>query len=220
MDLFEKFNTRGLFVTGTDTGVGKTVVSTALIREQCSKGIRCAGFKPIASGAIPQKPGWYQEDVDAMQRASTLKIPNNDINPFCFEPPIAPLIAADQVGVSMSVKHLVEHCNTQLMATVDRVVVEGAGGFIQPLNKNETLAELAVSLEFPVVCVVGIRLGCINHSLLTQESILSRGLTFAGWYANCIDPNTLCLDEQIELLSSHLSAPCLGRIAHDEHHNL
>ena len=216
MEYCEKSKLSGYFVTGTDTGVGKTWVTTLLMRQLRESGSRVAGFKPLASGAEKVGDNWQQEDVEAMKQCASVDLPHHLINPYCFEPPIAPYIAAKQAGVQMSVSELEAVVRKQLAFEVDAIVVEGAGGFIQPVNDSESLADLAVALQLPVVMVVGIRLGCINHALLTHDSIVSRGLPFAGWYANCIDPDVLCEREQIELLENRLSCPLLGVIGYNE----
>jgi dethiobiotin synthetase len=204
----------GYFVTGIDTGVGKTRVAVRLMQQFHERGLGVVGFKPIASGAERTPNGWKQEDVDALQAAATVKLPNAVVNPYCFEPPIAPVIAAVEQGTCMTVNSLMEVYNNKIKPEVDAVVVEGAGGWIQPLNEHETLADLACALRLPVVIVVSIRLGCLNHTLLTYESIKASGLPIAGWYANLIDPTVNRPEEQIMELQKRLSCPLLDTIAY------
>ncbi len=205
----------GYFVTGTDTGVGKTRVACMLMGQFAERGLRVAGFKPIASGALRTQTGWNQEDVQALQAASNVDLPDSIVNPYCFEPPIAPVIAAVEPGTCMTVNALVDVYKKEIEPKTDAVVVEGAGGWIQPLNEHETLADLACALKLPVVIVVSIRLGCLNHTLLTYESIAARGLPIAGWYANFIDPTVDRQEEQIMVLQKRLSCPLLGTIQYE-----
>lgn len=205
----------GYFVTGIDTEVGKTKVAVKLMHQLHERGLRVTGFKPIASGAEKIETGWIQEDVMALQSASTANLPNSVVNPYCFAPPIAPVIAAVEQGTCMTVNHLMSVYKKEIVPHVDAVVVEGAGGWLQPLNEHETLADLACALRLPVVMVVSIRLGCINHTLLTYESIKATGLPIAGWYANHIDPNVDRPKEQIMELQKRLACPLLETIAHE-----
>jgi dethiobiotin synthetase len=207
----------GYFVTGIDTGVGKTRVATRLMCQLRERGLRVAGFKPIASGAKKSRDGFFShEDVEAMQREASVELAASVINPYCFEPPIAPVIAAVEQGICMTVNTLVDVYKNDIQPYVDAVVVEGAGGWIQPLNEHETMADLACALRLPVIIVVSIRLGCLNHALLTYQSIQASGLPMAGWYANVMDPRVERIEEQIMQLQKRLACPLLETIAYQQ----
>jgi dethiobiotin synthetase len=152
---------------------------------------------------------WRNEDVEALIAASSVAAPRELVNPYLFQPPIAPHIAAAEASVLISSAHIA-HCCAQLAALAQSVVVEGAGGFLVPLNQTENIGDLAQALHLPVVLVVGMRLGCLNHALLSAEAIRARGLTLAGWVANCIDPDMPRFDENLQTLQAALTAPLLG----------
>ena len=200
---------RAYFVTGTDTGVGKTTISSALVHQFAALGLRSVGMKPIASGCVLQGGVLLSEDVQQLQAASNLALPLADINPYAFEPAIAPHIAASQAGVEIDLD-VIQAAYARLESEADVVIVEGVGGFRVPLNDSLDTADLAVALGLPVIMVVGLRLGCINHALLTAEAIAARGLTLVGWIANLIDPAMSMQQENLEALSQRLPAPCLG----------
>ena len=204
---------RGFFVTGTDTGVGKTLVACALLHAFAGRGLRAVGMKPVAAGAEQVAGVWRNDDVEALLAASNVPAPRELVNPYCFEPPIAPHIAAAMDKNPIKIKEL-RSCYELLSALANIVVVEGAGGFCVPLNDTETSADLARELALPVVLVVGMRLGCLNHALLTAEAIRARGLTLAGWVANHIDAAMPHADANVAALQSRLGAPLLTRIAH------
>jgi dethiobiotin synthetase len=202
----------GYFVTGTDTGVGKTLVACALLHAFAARGLRVIGMKPVAAGAHFAKGAWVNEDVEQLIAASNVKAPREAINPYCFEQPIAPHIAAGPQENIIKNKWLCE-CYHRLAALADVVVVEGVGGFCVPLNDHETSADLAHALALPVVLVAGMRLGCLNHALLTAEAIRARGLMLAGWVANHIDPAMAHADANVAALQVRLNAPQIARIA-------
>lgn len=204
---------RGLFVTGTDTGVGKTHIACALLHAYAARGLKVVGMKPVAAGAAQINGVWANDDVEALLAASNVDAPRDAINPYCLEPAIAPHIAAMESKKSIEINY-VTHCYQALTARADVVVVEGAGGFLVPLNESETFADLALALRLPVVLVVGMRLGCLNHALLTAEAIRARGLRLAGWVANHVDPAMPRADENVATLQARLAAPMLARIAH------
>lgn len=200
---------KGYFVTGTDTGVGKTLISAALLQRLGQQGVRCAGYKPVASGADQTAEGLRNEDGLSLQAASSVALPYELINPYVLAPAIAPHIAAEQVGMALSVAGLV-HGYQQLAKQVDTVVVEGAGGWLVPLNAEETLADLALALQLPVILVVGVRLGCINHALLTAQAIRASGLPLAGWVANRVSTDPMG-EENIATIQARLpDVPLLG----------
>jgi dethiobiotin synthetase len=197
------------FVTGTDTEVGKTVAAAGLLRALARAGHGAVGMKPVAAGI---EDGRYA-DVERHRAAGNRAAPAHLVNPYAFEPPIAPHIAAALAGTEIRLDRIVA-VHRELAALADVVVVEGAGGFMIPLNDRETSADLAVALGVPVILVVGMRLGCLNHALLTQEAIRARGLAFAGWIANVIAPGMPHLDRNVETLVERLRAPLLGVIPH------
>ncbi|MEO8156262.1 MAG: dethiobiotin synthase [Betaproteobacteria bacterium] len=199
----------GLFITGTDTGCGKTLVAAALLRAFAASGMRAVGMKPVATGCRTDAHDRANEDVAALLSASNVSAPINLINPYCFEPPIAPHIAAQCAGTTISLVHIRE-CYRALAKLADRVVVEGAGGLLVPLGPQEDWGDLARLIELPVLLVVGMRLGCLNHALLTAEAIRSRGLVFAGWVANRIDPTMSFFEENLETLRGKLPAPLVA----------
>lgn len=199
----------GLFITGTDTGCGKTLVAAALVRAFAASGMRAVGMKPVATGCRADAHDRANGDVAALLSASNVIAPINLINPYCFEPPIAPHIAAQCAGTTISLAHILESYRV-LANLADRVVVEGAGGLLVPLGPREDWGDLARLLELPVLLVVGMRLGCLNHALLTADAIRSRGLVFAGWVANRIDPTMSFFEENLETLRGKLPAPLVA----------
>lgn len=206
--------TRGLFVTGTDTGVGKTLVASALARALVRTGIRVAGMKPVAAGGLVATPaGLVNEDVLALQASTNVEAALSEVNPYVFEDPIAPHIGASRAGVEITAERIVA-AYAVLAAKADAVVVEGAGGFLVPLSGTLSFADVAVALGLPVVLVVGMRLGCLNHALLTQEAILARGLRMSGWVANRIDPDMAAFDDNLAALTTRLRAPRLAIVPH------
>jgi len=201
---------QSFFVIGTDTNVGKTYVASRIITQFVKDGYKTVGMKPIASGCeLDAKGELINEDVTALSNASNIKAPLNLINPYRFQPAIAPHIAAQKVGVEINIATiLIAYENLKNKA--DIVVVEGAGGFLVPINQTQTLADLAVALKLPIILVVGMRLGCINHTLLTVEAIKNRGLHLAGWVANQIDPEMPVFQENLVSLSKRVDADLLS----------
>jgi dethiobiotin synthetase len=200
---------KGFFVTGTDTGIGKTWVSCGLIKALQKHGQRVIGMKPIASGCHPSPQGLRNEDALLLQAASSAAIPYESINPYAFEPAIAPHIAAAEVGPDLDFAWICEMTEA-LTLHADYLVVEGVGGWRVPLGKCGDVGALASALKLSIILVVGVRLGCLNHAFLTADAIQRAGLTLAGWVANIIDPNTERLDENLETLRLGIPAPCLG----------
>ncbi len=207
------------FVTGTDTGVGKSLVAGALVRTQVLQGWRVAGMKPVAAGATwqpdPQGQGgqWRNEDVELLAAASNVVVARSALCPYVLEKPLAPHIAAELAGIELD-REVILRAYARLRAQSDAVVVEGVGGFRVPLAPGFDTADLACSLGLPVVLVVGLRLGCLNHAALTAEAIAARGLYLAGWVANCIDPRMSQPERNLATLAGLLHAPCLGVIPH------
>lgn len=199
------------FVTGTDTEVGKTLVSAALLHACRARGESVAGMKPVAAGCEKIGGEWRNEDVEALVAASSVAAPRKLVNPYLFTEPIAPHIAAASAGTVISAAHIAA-CARELGALAQTLVVEGAGGFLVPLNDHEDMGDLARLLGLPVVLVVGMRLGCINHAKLTAEAVRARGLTLAGWVANSVDPRMPRYAENLATLRDALPAPLLGAL--------
>ena len=200
------------FVTGTDTGVGKTLCSAALLHALSRRHARVVGMKPVAAGLIEHDGRLVSEDVLALRAASTLAVPPERDNPVALPEPLSPHLAARRAGVVVRVADLLAPARA-LASMADALVVEGAGGGRVPLNDGgETLADLARELSAPVVLVVGLRLGCLNHAMLTAEAIRADGLALAGWIANRIDPHMACADDNLATLRELLGAPLLGDV--------
>lgn len=198
------------FVTGTDTDVGKTLIACALLHAFAAKGKRVVGMKPIAAGLDDDG---RNDDVLALRAASNISATPGQINPYSFYPAVAPHLAAKHVGVRIDLARITTSYQ-ELAGQADEVIVEGAGGFRVPLNDIQDSADLALELGLPVILVVGMRLGCLNHALLTAEAIATRGLKLAGWVANCVMPDMPFLDENVEALRLRIDAPLLGRVSH------
>lgn len=194
---------KAFFITGTDTDVGKTHVACQLIRQYVEQGLKVAGMKPVAAGCDYVDGQWLNEDVQKLIAASNVEAPLELVNPYGFNESIAPHLAAKKAGVEIQIEKIVQAYH-QLTLIADIVIVEGAGGFLVPLNEKENLADLAAALAIPVVLVVGIKLGCINHSVLTVEAIKARQLSLYGWVANLLDPEMPFLQENIQTITSQL----------------
>jgi dethiobiotin synthetase len=206
--------TPAVFVTGTDTGVGKTRVAAALCRGLAARGVRVAAMKPLASGCAEMPEGLRNEDALALLAAMNVRARYSDVNPYAFAPAIAPHIAAREAGVDIDFDVL-DRAFERLRMQSHALIVEGAGGWLAPIDASRTFADLAVRWQMDVVLVVGMRLGCLNHALLTAESIERGGLRLRGWVANAIDPKFERLTENISTLESRISAPCLGMLSFD-----
>ena len=196
---------QGYFVTGTDTAVGKTLVACALLRAFARTGKSVVGMKPVAAG----REGGRWADVEALANASTVQAKARIANPYAFEPAIAPHIAAELAGIGIDLETIAS-AHEELSRLADIVVVEGAGGFLVPLNATQTGADLAARLGSPIVLVVGMRLGCLNHALLTRRQIEASGFRCAGWVANCIFPDMPHLNGNVRALEQRLDCPLLG----------
>ncbi len=206
-----------LFVTGTDTEIGKTLVSCALLRGFAQAGLCAAAMKPIAAGAYfnAEDGMWHNEDADQLDAASGALLPPEVRTPYLLKMPAAPHIVAAQEGRTLQLAPIVD-CHREAMRRADVVVVEGVGGFRVPLDHRRDTADLALALNLPVVIVVGVRLGCINHALLTADAIAARGLHLAGWVANIVDPNMRFAGENIETIRAWLQrehgVPLIGTV--------
>jgi dethiobiotin synthetase len=205
----------GCFVTGTDTGVGKTLVSTGLLHALAPHHRRVVGMKPVAAGVVPWGEDWASEDAIALRSASTLAVAPELDNPVLLLDPLSPHIAAERAGVQIDIAAIVRSYQA-LAAEADAVVVEGAGGFHVPLTDTQTGADLAQALALPVVLVVGLRLGCLSHALLTAEAIRARGLVLVGWVANRVDPDMEAADENIAYLRARLGVPLLAEVPYQD----
>ena len=203
----------GCFVTGTDTGVGKTLAATALLHALARHHARVIGMKPVAAGAVQVGAAWTSEDALSLRAESNVVVPSELDNPVLLAEPISPHLAAQRAGVRIDIARIVRSYRL-LAARADAVVVEGAGGFHVPLSDTETGADLAQALGLPLVLVVALRLGCLNHALLTAEAIRARGLVLAGWIANRLDPAMSAASENVSFLQRRLSAPLLADIAY------
>ncbi|MBT8148849.1 MAG: dethiobiotin synthase [Pseudomonadales bacterium] len=209
-----KHSCKILFVTGTDTEVGKTLVSCALLGALQDRGFSTAALKPLAAGARLLQGDWVNDDALALQAAATAPLTLAQVNPCLFAEPIAPHLAAQQAGCEITLEQLLEQAQPALQAPVDYLVIEGAGGWLVPLNQHQSLADFAAALPADIVLVVGLRLGCINHALLSVAAIESSGLRLAGWVANCVDPAMREVDANIDALRERIKAPLLGVIPH------
>ncbi len=204
---------RGFLITGTDTGVGKTLIACALLHAFARADRRVIGMKPVAAGATRTAAGLSNEDVVQLRAASNVEAPLELVNPYCFEPPIAPHLAAAQAGIEVELD-AIARAYAALAARAEVVIVEGVGGWRAPLNAMQDGADLAARLGLPIILVVGIRLGCFNHALLTAHAVEERGLVCAGWIANRIDRQMPEAARNVSALEQRLSAPLLGDIGY------
>jgi len=207
---------QGWFIAGTDTGVGKTYCCELLIRQLVAGGANVAAFKPIASGASVIDGALRNDDALKLMQAANSGLSYGDINPYCFAEPVSPHWAAAHAGVTIDIARAVTHIHAKSRGA-DFVIVEGVGGWYAPLSENESAADLAQALGLPVILVVGLRLGCLNHALLTAEAIQSRGITLAGWVGNTIDRCYTNVVETEAFLTDRLHAPSLGVVPHESH---
>ncbi|PKH57019.1 dethiobiotin synthase [Shewanella sp. Choline-02u-19] len=197
------------FVTGTDTDCGKTLVSSALLT--AVKG-ETVGFKPVASGCEQTEQGLRNSDALALMAASSIKLPYDDVNPFAFLPAIAPHIAASEQNILLSPKKIQAQLNMAQYLGADFALVEGAGGWRLPLGDGHFMSEVVQAMQLPVILVVGMKLGCLNHALLTAEAIERDGLVIAGWVANQVDADMANQQDNLAALQQMMSAPFLGHI--------
>lgn len=202
---------RGFFVTGTDTGIGKTRVTAGLLKAFASTRGKTVGMKPVASGASVTREGLRNDDALALQAAASEQRLYALVNPYCFAPPVAPHLAAMDAGVEINLETIVAAYG-ELCTGADTVLVEGVGGWQLPLSPTLELPDLVRELDLPVILVVGMRLGCINHALLTARAIQADGLELAGWVANAIDPAYERPEANIATLEAELHAPLLARL--------
>lgn len=201
----------GWFITGTDTGIGKTLVTTTLIQILSEHGQRAVGMKPVASGCRKTSRGLRNDDAELLIASSAVKVKYEDVNPYAFAPPVSPHLAARATGTRIELQIILDHFE-KLREKADCVLVEGVGGWCVPLGRVITTEHMAKALGLPVILVVGLRLGCLNHALLTVQAIRDAGLELAGWVANHIDPEMECVEENIDTLRNCINAPIFGTI--------
>jgi len=194
---------QAFFITGTDTGIGKTYVACKLIQQYIAQGYKVVGMKPVAAGCELINGEWVNDDVVKLEIASNVKAPRKLTNPYSFKEPIAPHIAAELAGEAIDIT-VIKQAFDALSELADIVIVEGAGGFLVPLNDAETMADLAGILNIPIILVVGIRLGCINHALLTAQAIQAINVSLAGWIANPIEPKMQQYNKNVEAIAKKL----------------
>lgn len=200
------------FITGTDTDSGKTYTSCKILSAAKARGMSTAAIKPVAAGVSKTSQGLQNDDVLALAEQCTIALALSDINPVCFTDPIAPHIAAAKEGVSLDAGNIAVQCQKVIEMNADLTLVEGAGGWKVPLSNTETMADIARILQLPVILVVGMRLGCLNHALLSAQSILADGVHLAGWIANQLDPAMPVYQENLSTLISLMPAPMLAEI--------
>jgi dethiobiotin synthetase len=204
---------QGLFIAGTDTGAGKTRVTCGLLGALAAASRPAIGMKPVATGARGQEDDLLSEDAALIAASSARHAAISDINPYCFHLPVSPDIAAALAGVAIEPERVAAACR-RLAARAEIVLIEGTGGWLTPIGPGLTMADIAATLGFPVLLVVGLKLGCINHALLTAAAIRARGCRFAGWVGNRIDPDYLLPEANLATLRRFLGAPPLAVLAH------
>lgn len=202
-----------IYVTGTDTGIGKTLASCSLLHALRAHGMRSAGMKPVASGCARIEGQWRNEDALALQAASAPGLAYADINPFALEHPLAPELAARDAGTEVTLLPILA-AHARLASQVDALVVEGVGGWAAPLSASLLQVDLVRMLRLPVVLVVGLRLGCLNHALLSARAIVADGVHLAGWIGSQVDPAMARVEDNIAMLRERLPAPCWGVLPH------
>lgn len=203
------------FITGTDTGVGKTYASCVLLKEFAAQGLQTQAIKPVASGAEKLNQNYVNDDALQLQQVMTLNLEYAQVNPILFQEPIAPHIAAANQGVELSVDSLIQATKALIDPRADVCIIEGAGGWLVPLNSKQTYADYVREMNIPVILVVGMQLGCLNHALLTCSAIQKSGVKLAGWIANSIFPDFIYQAENTTTLQQHIAEPYLGMIAYN-----
>ncbi len=203
--------TLGFFVTGTDTGIGKTRSMVVLMEALKGRGFKVSGMKPVGSGCYIEHGELINNDAFLLAKHASINIPYRTVNPYALESPTSPHIAAEQAGIEVSFETILDAFNA-LQKQSDIVLVEGVGGWEVPLNSEQTIAELALALGLPVILVVGLRLGCLNHALLTYRAIIQTGLTCSGWIGNRVDSGFEFIEEYLQTLEQKIDAPMLGSL--------
>lgn len=206
----------GWFVTGTDTGVGKTVVAAGLILALVQRQVTAVGMKPVASGCVNNGAGWRNADAELLISVANVDVRYEAVNPYAFEAPVAPHLAAQDAGIEIN-KDKIFSCLHKLSSMADYAIIEGVGGWSVPISETCTMEEVAKGLGLPVILVVGMRLGCLNHAALTAAAIANSGCRLRAWVANQIDPDFQLLDRNISSLDNLLSVPCIGVLPWQPH---
>ena len=201
-----------VFIAGTDTGVGKTSVCAALLYGAQQQGLKTLGLKPVAAGAELIEGIYRNDDGVQLMKYSSVNLPYEQVNPICLREAIAPHIAAEREGKSLSMNRIAGYCRGALIGPAEFSVVEGAGGWRVPLNSRETMADLAKELELPVILVVGMRLGCLNHTLLTVEAMIRDGINLVGWVSTKLDEDMPVYQENLDAIASRLTCPLLAQV--------
>jgi dethiobiotin synthetase len=210
---FERPSARGFFVAGTDTEIGKTHATVFLIRALAGAGLKVVGMKPVAAGAEPTERGLRNADALVLAASANVAADYALVNPYCLSAPVSPHIAAELAGIRIEISSIVQ-CFRKLATLADYVLVEGAGGWLAPIGERESMADVASALGLPVILVVGLRLGCLNHALLSARAIEASGLRLTGWIANHVDPRYERLQENLSTLERLLGRAPLAFIAH------
>ncbi len=206
-----------IFMTGTDTDIGKTYVTCLMLKAFNESGLNTLALKPIASGCHKNEQGELRnDDALQLQQHANITIPYSSVNPITFEPPIAPHIAAHNIGEKLSIQQIGDTIKNLTCHSADMTLIEGVGGWSVPINHSELLSDVIAQLEIPIILVVGIKLGCLNHALLTYQNIQAKNVPILGWMANCIDPNTLSIPENIDTLAQWINEPCLGIVPYGD----
>lgn len=202
-----------IFITGTDTNVGKTYVTDKLLTAFNELGCSTLGTKPIASGCFRRNNQLFNDDALILQRSSSIKVDYQAINPLIFEPPTAPHIAANLANFNLTKKSVVAAISQSFAIKADFHLIEGIGGWFVPLNHKELMSDVIKELEIPVLLIVGMKLGCLNHAILTVNAMKNQKINLIGWIANCIDPDMHSLEQNIQALKSWIAVPCLGVVS-------
>lgn len=204
-----------IFITGTDTDCGKTWVTAGLVRGAAASGVRALGMKPVASGAVlSSDQEWINEDVETLRRAGSVALPRRTVNPYCYELPASPHIAA--AGAAPVDLAVIRQAYGDCADAADFVAVEGVGGWLVPLNQQDSVADLAVALDLPVLLVVAVKLGCINHALLSAQALRAAPVRCCGWVANCLQQDLAAADAVVDTLRERLPWPLLAAPGHNE----
>lgn len=205
------------FITGTDSNIGKTYVANHLLHHWREQNLRTIAFKPVASGMVQQKQHWVNEDAVILQHAATEFLPYDEVNPYCYKPAIAPHLAAQQAQRPIDLNFLNSHFKPYLVRTdIDRIILEGAGGLMVPLNDRQTWIDFLQICRIPVLVVCGMRLGVLNHAQLTVQALLQNNIPCAGWIANFLDPEFAYAEENFQTLQALLPVPCFSRVEYSE----
>jgi dethiobiotin synthetase len=203
--------TQGYFITGTDTNIGKSTVTASLLYGATKRGLQVAGMKPVATGCMESNDGLRNEDAELMMQYSNVDLAYELVNPYAFEPPVSPHLAAKRQNEEIQISTIMDAYH-KICEQSDWIIVEGVGGWMVPINETEFVEDIAKAMQLPLLFVIGTRLGCINHSLLAMERIQASGLTVAGWIANIMDRNINFLPEVIDTLRLRIDAPLVGII--------